>query len=264
MQHLPVRQGKGGGGRAWGLNLAVGGHAVDQGAVHLPLGGDEQAVVGADPVPLQSAVLPLHLHKDAGEDPFELIAGAGNGRRIQLQHRLIGGDVLAEVGGARVRREGVPGGRALVPVVGGLRPHKVVAHRPGGQGLTDVGPAGVLPVLDRGGVGAPRPEGLHRQLPVVAVRAGEGGHHALHRLRGDGHLPVLVPLLAAGAAGGGAPRPVHVGQGDGGDLDKEQTAAKAGEDGHHDQTGDGQGDGQAFFGVQILTSLCGTCPDDHP
>ena len=109
-----------------------------------------------------------------------------------------------------------------------------MAHRAGGQILTGVGPGPVLPVLDGGGEGAARPEGLHGELPVVAVRADQGGHDALNGLGRDVHLPVLVGRLGSGGAGGGGLFGAGVAEGDGWDMDEKETAAEAGENGHND------------------------------
>lgn len=101
-----------------------------------------------------------------------------------------------------------------------------------------MGPASVHPSLDGGGTGAPGPEGLYRQLPVIAGGAlqgaddaldGLGGH--LHPLEQLGGLRGASPLLAAG--GGAGLRELDMFG-----AHREEAAAEAGEHGRHDEKGD--------------------------
>ena len=89
-----------------GLHLGVGGHAVDQLAALLPLGADQQAGVGADPVALHHGVGHLDLEIDAGPHIPALIAGLDDGVRIQVEYIFVSGNVLSEVGGILVGGEG--------------------------------------------------------------------------------------------------------------------------------------------------------------
>ena len=77
--------------------------------------------------------------------------------------------MLGQVGGQAVRRGGLILLGAVVPVIELVPAGEIVAHRPGGQGLTHVAPVPVAPHLHGGGGGAAGPEGLHRQLPIIAV-----------------------------------------------------------------------------------------------
>ena len=138
----------------------------------------------------------LDLHQNAGQLPAALVAGGEDLVRVQGQHRLIGGDVLGQIGGALIRRSLPIALEAVIPVVQNALASQVVADHAGGYGLPDMGPAAVLPGLDLGEGGALRPEGLHRQFPVVALGPGQGGHHPGHRLRGDLHPQ--IGLVRAG------------------------------------------------------------------
>ena len=94
--------------RRAGLDGRIGGHAVEQLLPLQSLRGDEQPALHADPV----AVHPLpagggYLHIDAGDaPPGVVVAGAGDLLRVRVQHGLIGGDVLSQIGGAALRRGG--------------------------------------------------------------------------------------------------------------------------------------------------------------
>ena len=163
VEHRSVRQLKGGAGGA-GLDGRIGGHAVEQLLPLQSLRGDEQPALHADPVavhplPRRGRIPP---HRCRGCPPGVVVAGAGDLLRVRVQHGLIGGDVLGQIGGAALRRGGEVVGGPLIPVVDGVLADEVVADQTGGEDLTGMGPASVHPGLDGGGTGAPR---SRRSLP---------------------------------------------------------------------------------------------------
>lgn len=178
-------------------------HFIHLALAFIGLRAAQQAALGVDPI----AGLPAFLRHNCCIDAIGTVLFLIPCRRDllgrQVQHILIGGDALGQVGAV------VPGLGLLPGLVSGVPQAQLAVAHQAVLGLPRCSHCGadivaVCPDLHLVGGLSPLPVETHRQRAAITVRPGQAGDDVLHGLRGHRDrqegLAALGPLL------------VHVGQ----------------------------------------------------